>query len=167
MKPLNAAIVGLIFVMAGKGLGHHIWELSSDQVMHLSDTTFIAEILFALSVSFSKVAALVYYGKLFRAESYVNKAWRWAYYAVFAMAVAWPFATIATDVFVRESRKDVLLSPSSGSLSSLFATYIWNAVASVIIDIAILVLPLPPIYTLHLGAGRRLALAGIFVLGYS
>ena len=153
--------------MAGKGLGHHTWELSNEQSVYLSDITFIAEILFAFSVSFSKISALVYYGKIFRSESYVNKAWRWSYYTVFALTLAWPFATIVTDVVVRESGKSASLSQSSGSLSSMFATYIWNAVASVVIDIAILILPLPPIYTLHLGVGRRLALACVFILGYS
>ena len=166
MQPLSIAMVGIVFDMAGDGLGRHAWELSDEQIVHITNDTFAGEILFALSISFSKIAVLVHYGKIFRAESYTNRAWRWTYYTVLAMTVAWPFATILTDLVKRESSQTVLLSESD-DVFGLFPTYIGNAVSSALIDIAILVLPLPPIYTLRLGVGRRLGLALVFILGYS
>ena len=45
--------------------------------------------------------------------------------------------------------------------------FVPSAISSVLIDLAILIIPMPPIWKLQLKTGRKIGIAGTFILGYS
>ena len=54
-----------------------------------------------------------------------------------------------------------------GTCAGQFPGTFGSAISSVIIDIAILIIPLPPIWKLNLKTSRKLSVLAVFVLGYS
>lgn len=166
-KPCTIAIIGLTFNATQKGLGQHDSELSEDQITYLLKIVFVDDILFDLSILFSKISALVFYRKIFRVLSYTNKAWRWTYYAILAVATAWPVAFILFTLFMCAPIEKFWLMNQPGHCYSHFDGTFSSAFSSVIIDLAILIIPLPPIWQLHLKNSRKLSLVVVFVLGYS
>ena len=157
----------MTFDSAQKGLGQHVHEVIDEQISYLLKLQFAGEILFDISISFSKLSALVFYGKVFRVKSYPSKAWRWTYYIILIVTTAWPFASTLSTILQCQPVQKYWLPSTPGTCSAQLGIFVWSAVSSVVIDIAILIVPLPPIWELHLKTSRKLAIAFVFILGYS
>ena len=152
---------------ARSGLGLHVTELTHERNAYLLRLNIAGNILFDLSITFSKLSAFVFYGKVFRVRYHSSKAWKWAYWIVLALAAAWPIAFIIFNILQCEPIANSWPGNPHTVCFPDASNFISSVVSSVVIDFAILVIPIPPIWQLKLKARRKLAVTAVFVLGYS
>ena len=167
LKPCTIAVAGLTFSGAKNGAGKHVEDLKESEITHLLLLIFAGDILFDLSISFSKISAMFFYGKIFRVRSYPSKAWRWAYYTILGLCFAWPVASIPYAILQCNPVDKFWNYNKPGSCFGQFDSFVSSAISSVIIDLAILIIPIWPIWKLQLKTARKLAIGTVFVLGYS
>ena len=167
LKPCTICLIGFTYVGAQSGLGRHILELTPNQITFLLQGNFIIDILFNFSISLSKISALVFYGKVFKVRSNLSRAWNTAYWIILAFAIAWPIAWSIYALLTCHPIEKYWLFYIPGTCAGQFPGTFGSAISSVIIDLAILIIPLPPIWQLNLKTSRKLSVVAVFVLGYS
>jgi hypothetical protein len=106
---------------------------------------------------------MLFYGRIFRGRAFNISLW-----SLEALNAAW--GVLFTFLFIFSCRpiSDGWKSPAGAKdrkclpLSTIQA----NAVSSVIIDVAVLLLPWPPVFRLKLSKKEKAAVLGIFGLGF-
>ena len=167
MQLLTIALSGLALRGAEIGLGSHVAELSSESITTFFTFLNAGDPMFNFSISFSKISALVSYDKVFRVKTYPNKAWRWSYRAILSLAALWPVVFFTVGLLRCPDDQSQWQRHGGDSCSSSNLGFVSNAMSSILIDIAVLIIPIPPIWKLHLKTSRKVAIAGTFILGYS
>ena len=167
VKLCNLGVTLPVLVIIKYGLGVHTIGTPLTNIEQIQQVLWATTLLFFLGISSSKISVLIYYGKTFRVRTHPNKVWRWAFYFVFAITVASLIAFALAWVFHCQPVQQFWSPSRDGRCSSFFLLLFSNAICSAILDILILLSPLPPIWKLTLEMSRKWALTGVFILGYS
>ena len=144
----------------------HLPTISDADLVHIGKNIFVGNIVFDLSISLSKLSALAFYHRVFRVGTLNNWPWKWAFYITLALTIMWPFASILYGVFQCTPVEKNWEVYTPGECTGGFNSFVSASVTSVVIDIMILVLPLPMIAKLQLKWTRKLMVTCTFVLGY-
>lgn len=147
------------------GFGRHIWTLQPGDLPIFLKLLFASYIVFHFAIALPKVSALLLYSRVF--PRHVNSnLFNGALWITHAANVAWvigcTIATILTCEPLAEGKNKSLY----GKCEPDTPYWTGTAVSSVIIDFAILIIPLPKIWTLRTSIARKAGLTMIFVLGY-
>lgn len=122
---------------------------------------YVELLVYSFAVPFPRLVLLLFYNRIFP-----NPRFKLAVYAVATFVIAWCPAVFFTDMF---QCSPIALawdkSISGGTCINVLAFYRYIAVPIVLSDVAVLVLPLPMIWQLHMTTKQKLALSGIFLLG--
>ena len=156
----------MTFIGAGNGLGNHNGSMTEEQAILTGKCLFIGDLAFCISISFSKLSALDYYAKTFRVKSYANKRWKWAFYCVFAMTALWFVLFVPYSVVQCLPVEKFWLRSVPGECGGQFTFFFIGGVSSVLVDVAILIIPIYPLCKLKLPLGRKVYLVGAFIAGY-
>ncbi|KAI1397182.1 hypothetical protein F4819DRAFT_499697 [Hypoxylon fuscum] len=147
------------------GFGRHQKTLSDEQVTLFYKLLFIGDYFFDLSLFLSKQSALMFLSRVFPRIA----SPKWLNYGIWTTSganIAWLVGTyIGTTLFCDPIEKNwyPTLPGRCGTLQNLF---IGSVTSSVVIDVAILILPLPMIWGLQANRARRGGITAVFVLGY-
>ena len=118
-------------------------------------------VAYSFAVPLPKVVLLLFYVRIFPTAKF-----KVAVYAVGSFVVAWCPAVLFTDLF---QCKPIALgwdkTIREGVCINVLAFFRYVAVPTVLSDAAVLVLPLPMIWQLHMSTKQKLALSGVFLLG--
>jgi hypothetical protein len=164
------------------GIGKHIASLTPHELEITFKSLYVTIILYNVAMGFTKFSILIQYLRIFTTSKgfkiavYTTMAIVGAYEAwsiISAIIFCWPVSKF-WDVTMRGGhcldRKVVwYVHPALSSLSQLVRNSLWhrfaNAGINIGTDIAIGVLPLPMINTLHLARRTKITLMVIFGLG--
>jgi hypothetical protein len=166
LQPPALALFALVLDSCGAKLGQHYGDLTSTETSNILKNLFAGNLLFDLSVSFSKISAMAFYGRVFSVRSNINKAWRWSFYVILGFTIIWPLAIIPFDIFQCKPVHRFWNPEVPGSCIRQFDTFVSSAAEKVIIDLMVLILPLPPIFQLKMGLGKKLLIVAAFIVGY-
>ncbi|KAI1777430.1 hypothetical protein F4818DRAFT_439786 [Hypoxylon cercidicola] len=165
-KVITVALQVILFrFVEDAGFGHHQSTLSDEQVTTFYKLLFIGDYFFDLSLVLSKQSALMFLSRVFPRIARP----RWLTIGIWTTSganIAWLIGTwVGTILFCDPIAKNwyPTLPGRCGTLQNLF---IGSVTSSVVIDVAILVLPLPMIWGLQANRARRGAITAVFVLGY-
>ncbi|RAK99402.1 putative integral membrane protein [Aspergillus ibericus CBS 121593] len=143
------------------GVGQHIYLYGMAGLHHFLLNLFIVEILYTLSICFTKYSILMFYWRIFSMSNI-----RYPIYLIAFIVTGWGLGVIFTTIFqclpVHGFWDKTIPSHCGVDVSNFF---IGNAVPNILTDWALLTLPLPYIWKLQRSASQRLALTGVFVLG--
>lgn len=147
------------------GLGHHIWAIDQTQLPNLLELLYSVYFIYDASLFLVKTSALLFLSRIFPKRA--NSKW-WNYSLLFAhvVNVSWFLGIVFGTVFMCSPVEKGWKPTVEGSCGSTTALWIGSAVPSVTIDLMILLLPVPKIWSLRLSLPRKLAVTVIFVLGY-
>ncbi|EEQ28754.1 conserved hypothetical protein [Microsporum canis CBS 113480] len=122
---------------------------------------FVIEILYTLSVCFTKYSILLFYWRIFNATSI-----RIPIYIITSIVTGWGIGVIGTTIFqclpIQGFWDKKIVSVCGVDVNSFF---IGNAVPNIVTDWALLLLPLPYIWRLHRNTVQKLAIYATFLLG--
>ena len=166
LQPFTMGHATTLWISLSQGLGKHRVDVSKENLIKMLQCLYAGNILFLFSISFSKLSVLVFYCKIFGVRTYSVKAWRWAVYAIFGLTVAWPFAFLGFAAKQCSPTAKYWDESIPGNCTHMYTYFISGTTTSVFIDIAILTVPLLPLWRLQMRHGRKLAVVVVLLLGY-
>ena len=144
------------------GLGRHISQLSPEKTA-IGKYLFVAIVFFELGVSLPKYSAILFYTRIFRLTS---TPYRINVRIVLGLVTAWILLSILSTLFQCTPIRKVWIPLTPGYCINLYPWFVGSATASVLMDFYIMLLPLPVLWTLHVGRSRRVVLIGFFFCAY-
>lgn len=151
--------------MIHDGFGRHLLTLPMENLLRIAKNQFIVYFLYDAGLFFTKASALCFLKRIFPARA--SPAWfNISIWVGHSMNIAWLVGIVFGTLFMCvpiAKNWNTTLPGHCGSTSDLF---IGSAVPSVIIDLFILILPLPRLWGLQTGLGRKIGIIAVFVLGY-
>ncbi|RYP05571.1 hypothetical protein DL765_009805 [Monosporascus sp. GIB2] len=157
----NLVVDGFIGGMIHYGMGIHIEQVPTDDVVMQAKFLLVAEILYVFNLVWTKLSILMMFYRIFR-FSYFKKA----AYAIGAFIVAWVICITFVFIFICVPVQKVWAPDMPGRCVNQVGTWIANAASTILSDLAILILPMPAIWKLQLRQADRIALSFAFGLGF-
>lgn len=160
------AFTGLAIALVHFGLGRHIWTIQKEEdLLMVFKLFYVVYYVYDAALFLTKMSALLYLTRLF--PTHANSTWwNWALWITHGLNGAWFIGICCATAFMCKPLAkgwNPLLPGECGTTSSL---WIGSAVPSVFIDLLILLLPLPKIWTLKISTTRRTGVTIVFILGY-
>ncbi|KAL4889363.1 hypothetical protein BDV59DRAFT_205350 [Aspergillus ambiguus] len=157
----NIVVVGFIFAMVRAGMGLHAATLPPDDVVLIAKFLVVAEILYVFNLVWTKMSILFMYYRIFRFPHFK----KWAY-IISTFVVLWVICITLLFIFICVPVQKLWYPDIPGRCINQVATWIANAISTILTDLAILLLPIPQVWRLQLRLSEKLALTFAFGLGF-
>ncbi|KAL4944492.1 hypothetical protein BDV06DRAFT_220227 [Aspergillus oleicola] len=155
------SVVGLI--NKDLGLGKDLWFLPFDDITKFLHYYFAVEALYVISVALTKISMLLLYLRLFP-----NKGFRLATKLVLAFTTAWGLGSLFASIFICRPVSYFWLmwdGEHEGSCGDHEALLWSGAVINIILDVVIIVLPLPTVFKLQMKLKKKVWVFVVFLIG--
>ncbi|OJJ67582.1 hypothetical protein ASPBRDRAFT_47637 [Aspergillus brasiliensis CBS 101740] len=164
--PWILALCGLAFAMGYYGLGHHSQFVAPKDQFIFIRLLYAVYYIYDIGLFFTKLSAILFLSRIF--PWHANAKWfNYTIVATHCLNCAWLVGIVFGTVF-RCHPIEMGWNPTlPGHCGTTSALWLGSAIPSVIIDLIILLLPLPKIWTLQMTTSRKIAIIGVFVVGYS
>lgn len=116
-----------------------------------------------VGLALPKASVLFFYARVLTTQ---NRAFKYGLWLGHVLNVLWWIASIARCLLFCTPVDKYWNKSKPGYCRSADALYIGSAVPSVVIDLYILLLPLPIIWRLTMKLSRKILVAGVFLSGY-
>ncbi|KAI0481248.1 hypothetical protein GGR56DRAFT_688849 [Xylariaceae sp. FL0804] len=160
---VGMVIVAIIqFLHSQHGLGRHLWDLSSDEISGFLMYFWFGLVFYNITLLFIKLTLFFQY---FRIIEQVDR-YRRVYIGLMTIVVSWTLAQIFVMIFTCSPVAgywDISLNPTCLPEVKIQTV---NAIGNMITDVIVLLLPMPVVWKLSLKKAQKLALMGIFGLGF-
>ncbi|KAI0502780.1 hypothetical protein F5B22DRAFT_652745 [Xylaria bambusicola] len=149
--------VNSIYMAVRGGLGYHIEQLQPFQIEIFSKTTFIAQLLYAVSLGFIKLSIARTFQRIF-----LTRSFRIAAYVAMGLTVAWVLQTIFIGALICQPVSLNWDPKARGHCGDEKAAFTSVSAVDIVTDIYLLLLPVRPLYHLQIGRTQKIYLALIF-----
>ncbi len=142
------------------GAGHHFRDLHPRHIIRFSQTVFAAQVLYALTLGFTKMSITWMIKRIFFEQSNVYFA-----YIVMALSFGWMMQTILTGLLICQPMTlnwDPMARGHCGNQTFAFAGV---SIVDIITDILIFAMPLKMLWGLRVKGVYKIALAFMFGAG--
>ncbi|MCJ1316348.1 hypothetical protein MMC15_001669 [Xylographa vitiligo] len=162
LQACSIAIFAEITTFCAYGFGKHAVALTPELGMQISKALFAFEITFPLVNFSTKASLLAFYYRIF--------GWRWRWLKIgWWLNLVWLIALfIALYVVILTQCTPIRAFWNPGTQDLCRVSFAPSAItnsANCLSDAGILILPIPAVWKLQIPAKRKIATAGIFVLG--
>ncbi|TKX22096.1 hypothetical protein C1H76_5729 [Elsinoe australis] len=163
---LCAEALGVLMLLCSAGgFGKHIADLEPPVIRQTLKYFFISQVVYKMSISFTKLSILLFYRRLF----YIHARFRMACNILMAVVVGWIFAAFFATVFQCTPvafAYDKKVGGGKGHCINLTASWYSNAVFNITSDFVITLLPMPVISSLQMRTREKVMLCALFALGF-
>ena len=163
-------MLSFVFVWVNIGLGLHqdvVLEQNPEDVLLGAKYLFVATFFFDSSITFPKLAAIFFYARVFSKNNKNNRSFRICLWILGIVVGLWLFSAYIATIFQCWPIERAWNPEIPGKCFSLFPWYVATATISVVVDICILLLPVPMIWALQISLKRRIYLLLAFFCAYS
>ncbi|KAF3061499.1 hypothetical protein GL218_03013 [Daldinia childiae] len=160
---LNIAVCIIGLKLLDLGLGLHVQVIPPENVKPFLKLLWVVYYIFDTGTAVSKSSALFFYARVFGST---NSRFKYALWLVHAMNVIW-LVTILLDVtFMCTPIAKAWDTTLDGHCLNTGRFWMGSGITSLIIDIIILVMPMPMLWKLHMKTIRKIQILGVFICGY-
>ncbi|KAL4794688.1 hypothetical protein BDV19DRAFT_399298 [Aspergillus venezuelensis] len=155
------SVIGLI--NSELGLGKDLWFIAFDDITKFLRYYFAVEALYVVTVALTKVSMLLLYLRLFP-----NKGFRLASKLVLAFTIAWGLGFLFASLFICQPVSyswHMWDGEHEGSCGDHEALLWGGAVINIILDVVIVLVPLPTVFKLQMKAGKKAWVFIVFMVG--
>ena len=156
-------VLSLALQWVSDGLRRHISQLGPEKTTLGIKYLFVAINFFDLGISLSKYSAILFYIRIFRLKSTL---YRINIRIVSGLVTAWILLAIPSTLFQYTPIRKAWIPLTPGHCINMYPWFVGSATASVLTDFYIMLLPLPILWTLHVGRSRKIVLIGFFFCAY-
>ncbi|KAI1370087.1 hypothetical protein F4677DRAFT_439319 [Hypoxylon crocopeplum] len=159
-----SAAVGTLSVQAGGGI--HIWALTRESVTRGLKLGYAYAFAWSVTVSVTKISILLFYRRTFTVHDKAFKYWLHvlAFLAIGqTIAVIISYCTLCTPLRLYWERFSI--DPPQGSCNDDGLILLVTGITNGVMDIAILVTPIPPILKLHMSTRKKAGVCAVMLLG--
>lgn len=157
--------MGTILGMVSHGLGRRAKTVPGEDLLEFGKVLFAGYFAYDIALALTKCSALLFFSRIFPRRQ--SSAWfTWCLYGIHALNASWLIGILVGTVMICQPVAKNWLTDLPGHCGPPSSLWIGSAVPSAFIDLLILLLPLPKVWSLQLSKARRLGIIGIFMLGY-
>ncbi|KAL8664813.1 MAG: hypothetical protein Q9168_007835, partial [Polycauliona sp. 1 TL-2023] len=149
----------LIWTIHAKALGIHIWNMTIDKFDPNAQAVAIAVSFYPLAVGLPKISILLFYLRLNPSRSF-----RRGTIAVIAITTAYMIAAVIAQLLPCKPVRKFWNPSTPGTCLNTNPLYLTNSIINTLIDVLVLILPIPMIVNLQVNTRTKLVLAAIFSL---
>ena len=143
------------------GFGKHIARVGLEHVILAGRALYVLEAIFPACTALTKASILLLYRRIF---TMLDPVFRWSLYIIFVLLFAWANAGFFTTVF-QCWPVYVAWTRRGGHCIALQPSLIGLATINTILNLSVLILPVPMIWNLQISLRRKIGLCAIFILG--
>ncbi|KAI1355424.1 hypothetical protein F5Y01DRAFT_310865 [Xylaria sp. FL0043] len=163
--PIIVTEFSLIFHMISLGLGRHIGGLTKEQVAGNLLTIYVVYFVYDTALFLTKMSALLFLSRVF--PPYANHPlFNWGLWITHGLNVSWLLGIIFGTLFMCDPVAKGYKPDLPGYCSDVGKLWVGSAVPSVVIDLIILLLPMPKVWGLQMSGARKIGITIAFALGY-
>ncbi|OTA96138.1 hypothetical protein M434DRAFT_393220 [Hypoxylon sp. CO27-5] len=162
--PFTFAENGFILWWIGHGLGKHAVTVPPVDLAKGPKIVFFASLMNDFNISFPKFSVLFFYHRIFARTS---KWFSIAVWTVGIMNVAWLVSALGSTIFQCTPVNAAWETVPGSTCISQWGFWFGTAVPSTVIDLFILLMPMPLLWGLQAPVSRRIMVSVVFVCGYS
>ncbi|KAL6849840.1 hypothetical protein ACO1O0_009385 [Amphichorda felina] len=157
---LALAYLGVIMASEPLGAGNHIWDVPAKNFMDFMKLQLTTAVLYSSSVSFSKLSILAFYLRL-SVRGYFRRSVYTLIGVVAVYTVVYEFLMIFQCIPVAKFWNQALKGTCLGRMIPMMVLSVANAV----IDLLILLIPLPVVVPLKISTRQKVSLILLFGTG--
>ncbi|KAK5989637.1 hypothetical protein PT974_07891 [Cladobotryum mycophilum] len=145
------------------GAGYHIAHLQELHVARFSQITFAAQVLYALTLGFTKISIIWMIKRIFFTQSYAYVA-----YTIMFLNVVWMLQTVLTGVLICQpvTMNWDPVARARGHCGNQTLAFAAVSIVDIITDLAILILPMKMLLELQMKLSYKIALGCVFGAGF-
>lgn len=144
------------------GLGEHITQLPASHQSSIGLALFVDDLVYNSGITSIKLSVLMFYVRIF----HKIRSYRIAFWVMGAIIVSWDIAVSMMAIFTCIPVQAAWISSIHGRCLDYQSTFLGTAVSNIIIDVLLLILPMPMLWKLNINTRRKIALVGVFAAGY-
>ncbi|KAB5531355.1 hypothetical protein GE09DRAFT_383598 [Coniochaeta sp. 2T2.1] len=160
-----AGVTASAIEQAIRGAGKHTWHMNPYQIPLMTRAAWYGILFYSLSLTFTKISILLLYKRIFTYPGWIKRTIKIVLFVVMAIGV-WLIASVCTACVPLEAFWNwwiVFVRPTYCQPPNLW----WaNAGLHISTDVVIVLLPMPVLSTLRLPRRQKLAVMGVFALGF-
>lgn len=156
---------GLGFRLIALGLGRPIAAVdpSMDQISEFLRLLFANELLYHLGLTLAKSSAVLFFYRIFD----VGGSWYyWSLRVTHGLVWLWLPASWLTTIFSCSPVEKYWQPWLPGTCLNQESIWLGITIPNLLLDLVILLLPLPKLWKLKIKPAQKLLLTGVFLLGY-
>ncbi|KAL8949409.1 MAG: hypothetical protein Q9222_004478 [Ikaeria aurantiellina] len=161
--PFTITSISLVLYMISLGLGRHVTEIPQSKTLEQLKVLYACYILYDTSITFPKISALLFYARIFGTQ---NKAFRYMLWLTHFLVIGWLLSIMMLGVFLCDPVEKQWKPYLDGHCKPNSALWLGSAIPSVVIDLILLLLPLPMLWRLQMKKQRRILIMTVFAFGY-
>ncbi|KAF1994671.1 hypothetical protein P154DRAFT_539418 [Amniculicola lignicola CBS 123094] len=159
--PLLSTGGALLLDMIRLGMGRHTWDIPPENIVPLVKRLFALFYCYHAGLVVAKASCLLFYTRLLGSPASSTWLARGIHVTHMLNFGAW-MGTVYLVTY--NSNPTALTAP--GYRPGTMTMWLSTAIPSVVIDLILLVLPLPTVWALNIKRSRKVAVIGIFICGY-
>ncbi|GAT19991.1 hypothetical protein RIB2604_00605750 [Aspergillus luchuensis] len=160
---INTAVCAMGLKMCDISMGRHVEVVSAENLTIFLKLLWAEYFVFDTGTSVAKASALFFYSRLF---SQANTRFRYCIYVVHALNALWLVGILLSVIFECTPIQKVWYPTLPGRCDNSRILWMGSGIPSLIIDVFILVLPVPMVLRLKMNPTRKMLAIGVIVLGY-
>ncbi|KAI0376361.1 integral membrane protein [Hypomontagnella monticulosa] len=153
-------VSALLLVACMHGFGQHIYAISTQEQILTLKLYYVAQAFYKLTLNLTKASILLLYLRIF-----LQRWFRISCYVLLGIILSYMLATTAASVWQCTPIERAWDKSVEGTCISITGNWYANAGFSIASDIAVLVLPMNPIFKSNLPTKQKWALMIVFTLG--
>jgi len=158
---LGLCIVSIIW--SDYGLGRHIGTVNPEDQSTGLKLLYVGYFFFNIGLGIIKYSALFFYQRVFRSH---DRGFNIAIYTGHALITAWLIFAVPSITFQCTPIHRLWNPTIPGHCLNTYAWYLASGIFDSLLDMYVLVLPMPKLYKLHIKPSRKWLIAGAFACGY-
>ena len=159
MLSINLALVSV-------GLGRHVSQIVPEEFALSFKYRYAAGHLYHVGITLPKYSAILFYSRVFQCSWRTSAFFRANIMLAAGLVTAWLLFAIPSTIFQCTPMRKAWLPQTPGHCGYANHWLIGSTISSVLIDVHIMLLPVPVLWSLHTGRPRKLILIGFFFCAY-
>ena len=156
----------MLLLLISTNLGHHENQTASNRLLLSLKYGYVHELLYQPAITMPKYSALLFYVRVFGVGA-DSRFFRMNIVAAACVVTVWLFWALLFDIFQCSPVRKIWLPTTPGhcirASSNWFVAF---AAVNTVIDVYIMLLPLPILWSMHTGRKRKIVLTGFFFCAY-
>lgn len=162
---LNIVTCGIGLKLVDLGLGLHIGTVPPENIEPFLKLLWIEYFIFDTGTVASKSSALFFYSRTLivsKSRSRLN----YSIWLVHFLNAAWLVSILVSVICMCDPIEKAWKPSTQGRCLNTGTLWMGSGISSLIIDVFILMLPLPVLWRLQMKTSRKLQISGVFICGY-
>ncbi|KAI1084497.1 hypothetical protein F5B20DRAFT_298673 [Whalleya microplaca] len=160
---LNIAVCGMGFKLIDLGLGLHVQAIPPQNVEPFLKLLWVIYYIFDTGTAVAKSSALFFYARVLGVS---NSRFKYALWLVHAMNIVWLITILLEVTFMCKPIEKAWKTTREGSCQNTGLLWMGSGITSLLIDVIILIMPLPLLWQLRMKTIRKIQICGVFTCGY-